>query len=532
MNLFSRTFINIKKQSRKNGLLLILTFLLGTLLAGAISIRQAIITTEQRILMEMPAVATIQIDTEAAVAELEVPLFELGREIFVTNLPDLETLSMVGNLPYVRAYDMFLSPQLFSFDLEWSVLEVDEERIIGLDSFIIEDAVNNFANWGRPYEGFPVRGVYNPNITDIEAGLISLSQGRTFTVEEISSGRPVAVVSSSFARTNELYEGAIFKLESLVSNLAEMNLEGITDWAYRFDERFLVHQKVVELEIIGIFDVELELNYELHQSWEMADYLRTLAGLHNRIYIPIALAEPIMREANAAEFKIVEELQAILAGGEWYHLEDDPLIDTIFLLNDPRDMEAFRSEANKLLPGFWTISDLSAPFAVVLSSMDTLLEMADMILWLAVSAMFIILTLLIVFLTKERRHEIGIYLALGEKKEKVVTQFLMEIFLVAGGGIVLSLFAGNSLAGVISDQILEQQITAQSQVTNTSVVPWHLSLFNPGEISVEEILDMYDTSLDMETTLLFLGGSALVILISTGASVIQLVRLNPKKVMM
>jgi putative ABC transport system permease protein len=147
------------------------------------------------------------------------------------------------------------------------------------------------------------------------------------------------------------------------------------------------------------------------------------------------------------------------------------------------------------------------------------------------------MTLLITLFLRDRRHEIGIYIALGEGKGKIILQMLIEVFSVSIVAITLALFAGNALSGLISNQMLEQELLRLEREDNShfsagTQVPVELQLFNPGTMSVEELIAAYDTSLDAATIFLFANSALLIIAISTVVPIIYVVRLSPKKILM
>jgi len=424
---------------------------------------------------------------------------------------------------------------LMSRDFEWAVIDVDHSRIQGLGSFDIEQSINGMQFFSEnAAESFPIRGVLNPEITDIQAGLLSLAYGRVFTTEEIANGDLVAVVSQTFAAVNNLYVGATLPLHSAVHNDVLFGDAGIfmfpDGWLI---EEFMIHHEILELEIVGIFEVEQGVNYEI-SGWDAFLPLQNLAGLHNRIYIPVTLADRIMRDEHVANYAL-QEIRFAAWGSQIDSIEadDEPTVTGIFLLHDPRDLPAFTELASELLPEFWSVADTAAAFAPVIASMDTMLEIADLILIIAAIATVITLSLTITLLLKDRRHEIGIYLALGEKKARVVSQFLIEIFLVTTVGIVLALFVGNLLSEGISRSMLEQTLTDRiAENPHTGPIPWELALFNPGEIPIAEVLEMYNTALDRETVLLFIGVSFVVVATSVIIPLWMVVKMEPKKILL
>ena len=520
MNSFKRAITNIKRQPVKNGVLLFLILILAAALSGAISTRQAINNTEESMMLRMPAVATFSLNVEAVVEETGISQMQLGPEFWRTNRPTIEDISAVGSLPYVRMYDAIMLPTLFSQDLEWVVKE-------------IASTVTGMRSMGGYIEMFEGRGVANPDVTDIDAGLIELVAGRTFTQDEINNGEQVVIIPQSLAEINNLYIGATIEFENIVHNTPKMVREGISFLVpYWHEERFMAAHQILEFEVIGIFDTPNEFNYQVHDAWGIEEYAR----LHNRIYMPILVAEDILIFENEGRLLIIDEILELFGGhtSEWVH--EEPWVQSIFILYDPRDLDAFQDAGSELLPGFWEINSLLDVNASLISSMDTMGGIADFILLATACATIAVLTLVITLLLRDRRHEIGVYMALGEKKGRIIFQFLTEIILVSTVAIMIALFIGNGISTALSRNLLEQYLIENTQQATIQfgdgALPPELMLFNPGELSIEATLEMYDTSLDMATIAIFIGVGAVVILLSTAIPIVYVVKLEPKKVLL
>jgi len=535
MNAFKRAITNIKRQPVKNGVLLFLILILATALSGAISVRQAINNTEESTLLRTPAVATLTLNAYAAAEELDVHVSELGSGFWQTDRPTRADISAVGNLPYTRVYDAVMLPHLFSQDLEWAMIEIDEEQLpadVYLSS--LESSLAGMRGLGGYVELFEGRGVANPDLTDIDAGLIELVAGRTFTQADIDNGAQVVIIPQAFAEINDLYVGATIQLENIVHNTAKMSREGIDFFVpYWHEERFMAAHRILEFEVIGLFEITREINYENYDSWEILSLLIEYTNLHNRIYMPISVAEDILIFTNEGMLSILDEVLELYEGHtaeDW--VQDEPSVQSIFVLYDPRDLDAFQDAGSAILPGFWEVNDLRGVDASLISSMDIMRGIADFILFAAAIATIAILTLIITLLLRDRRHEIGIYMALGEKKSRVIFQFLSEIIIVSAVAIIIALFIGNGVSATISRSLLEQHLIDNAQeesiLYGDGALPWELVLFNPGELSIEEALEMYDTSLDAATIFTFTGIGAVVILLSTVIPIAYVVKLEPK----
>jgi len=168
MNVFKRAVLTIKRQPGKSIILFSIVFILGVALSGAILTRNAILATEERLMMQTPALATIELNLETAAEEMGVKIRELGGAFRQENQPSVEEISAVGQLPYIRAYDFVMASTLFSRELQWAEIEIDEERLpTGVYLSTLMWTMGSAHSLGGHIELFHGRGVYNPSITDI-----------------------------------------------------------------------------------------------------------------------------------------------------------------------------------------------------------------------------------------------------------------------------------------------------------------------------------------------------------------------------
>ena len=437
--------------------------------------------------------------------------------------PTIEEMSAIGNLPYVRAYDFTLRAHFQSRELFMPEMNVDMEKIPVDQQGMIEWITRSPRELGGAADEFHGKGVHNPEITDITTGLITLLQGRTFTQEELNTNANVVIISEALARTNNLSVDSIIEIENTAHDYRVMSREGTGIFAVdRSNEAFMLAHRTLEFQVIGIFDVVPEFTYELNEV-ELGDAIFTRIDLYNRLYMPGGVAEGILNFTTDA---MDEEM--LLAA----HMSDELWFQSIFVLYDPRDLEAFFSEANELLSEFWEMSDPSVNFAPVVASMDGVLQIADATQWVTVIVAIVVLTLIITLFLRDRRHEIGIYMALGDKKGRVMVQILIEIGIIAIVGIALALFIGNLLSDSISRQMLRQQWEMVETVGQGPFIPWELALVNPGAMGVQEMLDLYHVALDISTVITFLSVASVVILTATLIPIWYIVKLEPKEILM
>ena len=430
------------------------------------------IAAEEHLLMKVPAVATLIFDWESTQSPWRQPT--------------VEEIQAVGNLPYVRTYDFTFQPFFYSDDLVWPF--VDNPGALGPR--------------GRPFLG---RGVNNPEIAEIATDVFILTQGRVFTQEEIDNNALVTVIPQDFAQTNELTIGSIISFENLALNFFA-----------HYGEDDVLDSQVLEMEVIGIISRDHEYD------WGDPEYF----------YMPIGVAEEMLNFITNAQLEFdAERFRAVGQGV----LQEEPLIETVFVLQSPRDLGAFIEAASDLLSDGWMVVGIDESiFAPIVASMDIVLQLADSIKWGAIIASTIILTLIIRLFLYDRRHEIGIYMALGEKKRRVVFQILTEVGIIAIAAMILTIFTGSIVSDVMTRQLFERHLIEQADNEHFSnnVIPRELLLFIPMGITVEEAMELFDVTLDATILIIYSGVGILVVSLSTILPIWYTVRLEPKKLLL
>ena len=186
-------------------------------------------------------------------------------------------------------------------------------------------------------------------------------------------------------------------------------------------------------------------------------------------------------------------------------------LQPLFVLKELSLVEKFKEEAKGLLPEHYKIVDNGESFAKIIAPMENIRWIANIVLYVAVGATILILSLLITLFLRDRKHEIGIYLSLGEKKIKVIGQILAEVLLIAIISITLSLVSGNLIAKGVSKQMLNNQIVAEQEKANQNnngmiMYSSESSLDYLGygiNISDEELLESYSVKLGFDIILMF-----------------------------
>ena len=479
MNFIKRGFLGITRKKGKSFILLAVIFILGNIISGAISIQQATANVEDNIKERLGANATVHFDWQT----YESLSYEEQEEITHENL-SVEAINQIGQLPYVKYYDYNMYMPL-------------DEKSQSLEIYHSE------ASEGLTFE-FHLHGINYAPVLDFEEGEGEIVNGRTFTQDEVDSGAFVAVISDKLAEKNNVHVGDTITLTNAIYSYDDANVEEEI-----FSSRDLV------LEIIGIF-----------QSLIIAEDPSTVGpngvmdwsdiGHLNTIYLPNEVVK------NERDFE-TEEKQKI-----WPDM--GPISDfylPLFVLNSHEDVEAFEEEAYPLLPEYYLVSSSTDHYDSISGPIESMSNLSNYVLIAAIFATILITGLVVLLFLRDRKHELGIYLSLGEERGRVIGQILIEVIVVAFIGITLSLFSGNFLASQVSDTL----ITADDQSAYGHMMGYQSSQFE-SDLTTEDVLASYEITLDSNYVLVFYGVGLLTILISTLIPLIYIVRLNPKKILM
>jgi len=504
MNYFKRAVLSIRRHKFKTGILFCIIFLLSSLTATAITIRQAIINTDAGLRAQLPAVVTLRVDEEKLLyySQNQLPIGDSGR---VT----AEMVKAIGQLPYVRTFDFNQSLNVYSSELErLSVDTLLGESLNGSTDF------NSLRSDGIYHlERFTLRGIYYHNILDIQSGLLELVEGRTFLPEEIENGKQVTILSQDFMEENDLILGDTINLDFIF--WGDENTDFIDD---------KLMEDSMSFEIVGVFNHQLVGDDEI----DIQNHVEFL----NRIYVPITSLTPTLDavidwlpELGLSE----EELEDVL-------LDINSLHESIvFLLNDPEDLVNFKVAADHMIPDFWIFSDLSNAYEDISVAMATIMDISNGLFVGATFSTVLSLGLLILMFLRERQHEIGIYLALGDYKRRIFAQIFTEILVISIFSITLSLVVGNFVASAITENMIRAEMANQIIDENRTFAVWSNSPESLGfshTMTHEEMLEMYDATMTVESILAFYAIVLATVIIATFIPTTIAVNKNPKDLLL
>ncbi|MGE7886903.1 ABC transporter permease [Bacillus cereus] len=220
-------------------------------------------------------------------------------------------------------------------------------------------------------------------------------------------------------------------------------------------------------------------------------------------------------------------------------LEVDPGISSVqvvYFLNDPQYIDAFKKEAKKSNIDFnyYKLDAHDSLYKQLIGPIENISSTSQMIIYIVSIAGSIILGLIIMLSIKGRRKEMGILLSIGEKKWKLMAQFVVEVVCVAILAFGLSVTTGTKVSQFIGDNLLSNEIATASEETDT---PQNgtVMMSGPGgtlQNQKEDPIDKIDVSVTGEDVGKMGGIGLAIAIIATLLPALSILRLNPKQILL
>lgn len=129
------------------------------------------------------------------------------------------------------------------------------------------------------------------------------------------------------------------------------------------------------------------------------------------------------------------------------------------LVSDSEKLAALKAEMSKKsvqLEDFEMIEEENQ-FSGMVESLDVVKQMISLMIMAVIGAGIIVLSLVLILWVRERMYEIGILLAIGRSKIKIVGQFILELILVSLPAVILAAVLGRIFVGWILGAVLQKE---------------------------------------------------------------------------
>ncbi|PEN45920.1 permease [Bacillus wiedmannii] len=211
-------------------------------------------------------------------------------------------------------------------------------------------------------------------------------------------------------------------------------------------------------------------------------------------------------------------------------------VQVVYFLNDPQYIDAFKKEAKKsdIDFNYFKLDAHDSLYKQMIGPIENISSTSQMLIYIVAIAGAIILGLIIMLSIKGRRKEMGILLSIGEKKWKLMAQFVVEVVSIAILAFGVSITTGAKVSQYIGDNLLSSEIATASEETDTSQ-NGTVMMAGPGgtlQNQKEDPIDKIDVSVTGEDVGKMGGIGLAIAIIATLLPALSILRLNPKQILL
>ncbi|AXK18669.1 TPA: FtsX-like permease family protein [Bacillus toyonensis] len=262
-------------------------------------------------------------------------------------------------------------------------------------------------------------------------------------------------------------------------------------------------KETLEVEIIGIYETNEQA---------MGQQAPPIMDPANKLYMP---------HSTMKKFEVDQGISSI---------------QVVYFLKDPQNIEAFKKEAKKSKINFnyYKLDAHDSLYKQMIGPIENISSTSQMIIYIVSIAGAIILGLIIMLSIKGRRKEMGILLSIGEKKWKLMAQFVVEVVCIAILSFGLSITTGAKVSQYIGDNLLSSEVATASEETNN---PQNgtVMMSGPGgtvQNQKEDPIDKIDVSITGEDVGKMGGIGLAIAILATLLPALSILRLNPKQILL
>ncbi|WP_121610714.1 ABC transporter permease [Mesobacillus foraminis] len=414
MNFLKRSFLSVKARKGKSLLQVFVFSVICVLVLAGLSIQTAAVKSGDLARQKLGADVTLQADMEKIREQMQAEQESSGERQRFKSVPiPVENAQELTSYDQIKGYNFYSSTTGLASD--FTPIENAETETTEDTSTESEAPAGRMG--GMAQGDVSLQGVtFTDSATEFMDSTSTIVDGEHLTDEDI--GKNVALIEKTLAEENDLKVGDTIT----ITNPQDDSL-------------------TVDLKIKGIYETTSTGSDQAMSFTAMIPY--------NKIYVPYTTS-------------------AALKGADYVGTIDS----AIYYIDDPADMESFVAKAEKESSIDFDTFKLDANdqlYQQMVGPIENVASFSNNIVYLVSIAGAIILGLIVMMSIRERKYEMGVLLALGERRWKLAGQFIAEILLVAVLSLGIATVSGNAVADQVSGQLLNQELeSAETTVTPDS----------------------------------------------------------------
>ncbi|KXY34432.1 permease [Bacillus cereus] len=473
MNFMKRAILSMKKRVGTSLILMAVFLIVTNLVLAGFTIQNASKKAADAARKKLGADVTLSLDFD----KLGQQARETGE---MPNPPKLNTkeADQLAKSKYVKDYNYITSTLGISDGLKLVGASEGEEEGKGKAGMA---AVRGGSGSGTEIDmnsSFMIEGVRKTALQEsFKNGKSKITDGKPIT--EQMKDQNVALMEKRLAELNNLKVGDKVKVQS-------------------GDKK-----ETLEVEIIGIYETNEQA---------MGQQAPPIMDPANKLYMPHSTMKKLEIDQGISSIQVV------------------------YFLKDPQNIEAFKEEAKKsdIDFNYYKLDAHDSLYKQMIGPIENISSTSQMIIYIVSIAGAIILGLIIMLSIKARRKEMGILLSIGEKKWKLMAQFVVEVVCIAILAFGLSITTGAKISQFIGNNLLSSEIATAGEETNT---PQNgtVMVAGPGgtvQNQKEDPIDKINVSVTGEDVGKMGGIGLAIAILATLLPALSILRLNPKQILL
>ncbi|ELT7861295.1 ABC transporter permease [Listeria monocytogenes] len=423
MNFFKRAWLSMKARKGRSVLQLIIFTVVCVLILSGFTIQSAADKASELAREQLGGTVTLTVDREKQMQTMREEASSSdsssteSKPQFQSSPIDVSDANDLAKLNHVASYNYYSSTQALASGF-------DPIESSGDTSSSNDDSSTTAETQG------PGGGQGGPQMVDADLSISGLLDSATSTdfeagTSELTSG--VAITSADKDKNVAMVE----------ENLAEEN-----DW--KVGDSFTVTSSdgntKVTLKIVGIYKTT-DSGSDMAQNF-------SFLNPYNKVYVPYTVANTIK-------------------GSDYKNTVDS----AVYTMDDAANISAFEKEAKKVDSIDWDTFKLDANdtlYQQMIGPINSVASFSKNVVYIVSIAGALILGLLVMMQVRDRKYEMGVLLAIGEKRGKLIAQFFVEILIVALVSFGLAAASSHYVAQLAGNQLLAQQNSSTNETTTST----------------------------------------------------------------
>ncbi|UBM46266.1 ABC transporter permease [Bacillus velezensis] len=473
MNFIKRAFWSMKAKKGKTFLQLVVFSVICIFALSGLAIQSAAKKSSELARQQLGGSVTLQADRQKQMAQQQKDGEKRTFESTPISVSDAKKLT---SLQHVKNYNFLTtaSANAESFDAIKSSGESADNS----------SGAGRFQGGGRQMisADISIEGVLSTALLDdFTDGSSKITDGRAITKTDADT--KVAVINETLADQNKLKVGGSITVSSAAADSVK-----------------------TKLKIVGI--------YKTTSSGDDQAQHFSFLNPDNKIYTPYTAA-------------------AALKGSD----NKNKISSAVYYMDDAKYIDSFVAAAKKtsIDDKTYALTTNDQVYQQMVGPIENVASFSKNVVYLVSIAGAVILGLIVMMSIRERKYEMGVLMAIGEKRWKLIGQFLTEILVVAVIAIGIASVTGSLVANQLGNQLLSQQVSSADDSQQTSGWGGGEMLREGGMFgqhsSGADVISTMQVNVSLNDLLILGGIGVAIAVIATLLPSVSVMRLHPKTIL-